>query len=181
MTVSLVWSSTNGGVAITSLDHGAASNGAETTEQELFLRHDGVAEITDVVFYVMEFAGTYLGGATAAADLAELLAWGDLSTLTGFGGLLFNFLATTSYPSSGWSTYASKDPTGGTVVRTGVGDSEGNGIPLPITTTGAVAAGEVPTGASPNVRFKIKYVVPADEDTVGIRQIRVVTAYNYTS
>lgn len=180
MTVAITWSLTNGGAAITSVDHGGALNGADTTGVELFLRHDGANEITNVGFYLAEYAGTYSGHASAAADLAEYLGWGDMSTESGFGGWLLNFLATTAYPDSGWPVYNSKSPTGGFAIRTGVGDSEANAIELPLT-SGASVAGEIPAGASPDVRFKVKNRIPADVSVAGKRQFRFVMRYTYTS
>jgi len=180
MAVNISFASTNGGVAITSLNSGDVANGEDTVANQLYLSHDGANSITDVGIYVREYSGTYTGAATAAADLAELLNWGDTSTLEGFGGLHFNFLATTTYPSSGWPSYTSKSPAGGETVRTGVGDSEANAISLPIT-TGATAEGEIQTGSSPDVRFKLKFAIPAAEDTVGIRQLDIVLRYTYTS
>lgn len=180
MTVAIIWSLTNSGTAITEVDHGGALNGADTVGVELFVRHDGVNEITDVGFYLAEFAGTYVGHATAAADLAEVLGWGDNSTEDGFGGWLLNFLATTVYPESGWPLYSSKSPGGGFVIRTGVGDSEANAITLPLT-SGASIAGEILAGVSPNVRFKVKNRIPADVSVAGVRQFRFIMRYTYTS
>lgn len=181
MAVTLTWSSTNGGAAIVSpLDHGDSSNGSETTAQEVFLRHDGANSITSVGFYIRAYTGSYAGAATALADFNELLSWGNATPETSFGGLQLNFLATSSYPTSGWATYLNKTPTGGETVRTGVGDSAGSAITIP-STTGAVSDGVIQTGVAPNVRFQMRIQVPADEDTVGVRQWDTVIQYTYTS
>lgn len=50
--------------------------------QDLFLSHDGVAEITDVGFFIANFdttGYTYGGAASAAADYASLISLGNLS------------------------------------------------------------------------------------------------------
>lgn len=181
MTVSVTWSYSNGGAAITTdVDYGNASNGDTTDAEEIFVRHDGSNSITSVGLYIRAYSGTYVGSATAALDLTEFIGWGNSSTSSGFGGILINWNALGSYPSSSWSTYSSKAPTGGNVFRTGVGDSLSNAVEVP-TSTGATAAGEIQAGSSPNVRFQLKIRVPTNEDTVGIRQFDLVLAYSYTS
>jgi len=181
MSVSIIWSLTNGGDAIGAVvDLGNSPNGANSGDQEIFVRHDAVNEITSVGLFMRAYSGPYGGGATAIADEAELISWGDDSTAAGFGGFQANLLATTAYPSSAWPVYSSKSPTGGFVHRTGVGDSEGNAFTLP-TTTGADIAGELQAGSSPNVRFKVRCQIPADEDTAGVRQWDHVLAFSFTS
>lgn len=181
MSVSIIWSLTNGGQAISSIiDHGNSSNGNVTSAQELFVRHDGSNNITDVGLYIRQYSGTYNGSFTAIADIAEILGWANESTEAGFGGFHCNLLATSNYLASGWPTYSNKSPTGGFAHRTGVGDSEGNAFTLPIT-TGALASGTIQTGTAPNVRFKVRIQVPSDEDTIGIRQWDHVLKYNFTS
>ena len=181
MSVSIIWSSTVGGEAITSIiDHGNAANGAATTPEEIFIRHDGGSNITNVALYIREYSGSYSGSATAAADIAEIINWGDQTAEDDFGGFFINFNAATSY-ATGWPTYSDKSPTGGFVHRTGYGDSESNAIDLP-TSTGATATGEIQTGsAAPGVRFQAKIAVPTNEDTAGVRQWETVLRYTYTS
>lgn len=180
MSVSIIWSTTNGGSAISDyVDHGDIANGDSGAAQEIFVRHDGDNAITSVAFYIREYSGTYNGDATASADLAEIIAWGDASTSSTFGGVMINWDATNSYAAS-WPTYSSKAPTGSFVHITGTGDSEGNAVTLP-TTTGALTAGQIISSASPNVRFKMRVDVPSDEDTVGVRLFDHVCVYAYTS
>jgi len=188
--VSIIWSTSNGGDAIAAIvDHGNSSNGDTTSAQELFIRHDGDNSITNTKLYIRAVSGTYSGTLTAVADLAEILSWGDQSTEAAFGGLQCNFLATSSYATSGWPTYSSKDQTDeegddiiyrGFVHRTGVGDNETNAVDIP-TTAGATAAGEIQAGSTPNVRFQMRMQIPAAEGTVGIRQWDSVLTYSYTS
>lgn len=181
MAVTLIFSSTNGGASISSpLDHGDGPNGSTTVAQEIFLRHDGANNITNVGIYLKAYSGAYSGTATAAGDFAEIIGWADQNTTTSFGGVLINWLATSSYPISAWPIYTSKSPTGGVAFRSGTGDSAGTLITLPIT-TGATLAGVIQPGASPNVRFEMKVQVPDDEDTVGTRLFDMAIQYTYTS
>ena len=108
MTVAITWSTTDSGSAISDpLDHGSDAAGATLVEQEIFLRHDGINPITDAGFYVAEKSGVYSGAASAALDLAELLAWGFGITVTAFGGILLNMDATGGYTGL-WSTFSVK-------------------------------------------------------------------------
>lgn len=183
MSVTLTFSSSNGGASLTSpLDHGDSSNGAETGAQEIFLRHDGVNNITGVSLFGRAYSEPYSGSATALADFNELIGWGDKAYVSApdFGGVQFNFAATTSYPDGSWSVWNAPDPSGGATIRGGVGDSEGSAIVLP-TSTGAVLDGIIQPGMSPNVRFKMRVQVPESENVVGIRQFDTVISYVYTS
>jgi hypothetical protein len=179
MSVNIIWSDTNGGAALSAqIDHGEVDNGEASTEQELFVRHDGTAEITNVGFFIRSYSGTYQGAYTALKDLTEMLSWGNQTTSDDFGGFLINF--NTSEYSAGWSTYNNKTATNGYVHRTGVGDSEANAITLP-TASGAASVGVIPSSASPNIRFKVKVLVPNSITDLGIRQWDQVLCYNFTS
>ena len=180
MAITVTFSLTNGGAAISSaIDHGSLGNGDVGSATELFVRHDGANPITNAGFYVREYSGTYSGTFSAASDLAELLAWGDGATANAFGGLMINFDAINAYAAS-WPTYDNKSPGSSYVFRTSIGDSEANALVLP-TSTGVPSAGTIPAGASPNVRFQAKIIVPADEDTIGIRQVDQVLRFSFTS
>lgn len=177
----IIWSLTNGGPSITtSLDHGGTSNGDETATQEIFIRHTFTNPITAAKLFIRELSTTYTGAFTAPVDINELLAWGGKSTANGFGGYLINMNATNSYPAASWPTYSSKSPTSGFVCRTGVGDSELNGIQLD-TNAGCPSNGVIPAGIGPNVRFSIKVAAPPEEDTVGERQFETALVFTYTS
>lgn len=183
MTVNITWSLTNGGTALSDdVDHGNGSNGQTLSAQEIFIRHDGANPITGAGLYIRQYSGTYAGGASAALDLAEMLAWGDASTATTFGGFQVNMNALGSYPTVDWPTLTVKTAASGKgyVCRTGVGDSEGNAVQL-TTSTGASPAGQVAAGSSPNVRFKCRIVMPSAEDTTGVRQFDQVLVYTFTS
>ena len=184
--VNITWSLSNGGAAISDyVDHGQVSNGNSSTAEEIFLNHDGAAVITGVALYIREFSGTYNGDATATADFAELIAWGDASTAATFGGIQINWDNANlsllgAYDSGNWPTFAAKTPTYGMVHATGVGDSDENAVTLPLA-TGVTNAGQLDIGAAPNVAFQMRVQVPSDEDTVGVRLWDQVIKYNYTS
>jgi len=181
MTVSIIFSTTNGGAAISSnVDHGNTSNGLTTSGQEIFVRHDGLSVITSCKLYIRAFSGTYSGDASANLDFLELLAWGDASTSSTFGGFQVNMNAVEAYVAGDWSSYDIKNRTHGYVCRTGVGDSLGNGVLLTVN-TGAAALGQIQTGASPNVRFKTRVQVPTAEDTIGVRQWDQCLVFTYSS
>jgi len=179
--INITWSSTNGGAAISEpLNYGSDTSGSVLSEQEVFLRHDGVNQITDCGFYMAEKSGTYGGSSSAPNDLAELLAWGDGATAAAFGGYELNMDATGGFLGS-WPTFSDKSGTTYNVFRTGVGDSEANKILLATQMGLTGAAGTVQAGTSPNVRFKGRIEIPSDEGTVGVRQFDQRLRYTYTS
>jgi hypothetical protein len=180
MSVNVLWSLTNGGTAISSImDFGDVAHGSESSGTEIFIRHDSANQITNAALYVRQVSGEYSGAFTPASDLAEILGWGDATTETGFGGILVNFNATTSY-ATGWAAYNDKSPSGGFVHRTGVGDSETNAVDIPLV-AGVSTVGVIPAGTSPNVRFKTKIAVPDAEDTGGVRQWESILRFTSTS
>ena len=130
MTVSITWSSTTGGAAITTpLDHGSATNDASTTAQTIYLRHDGGSEITNANLYFRQISGTYTGSFSAATDYAEILAWGNETAEDDFGGVLV------SWDSIEWSTYDNKTGTDFFVLSTGHGNGEDNEEIVPVNVT----------------------------------------------
>jgi hypothetical protein len=151
MAVSVTWSSSNGGSAISEpLDHGDAPVGGWSTPQEVFLSHDGNNPITNCGFYLVN---TDLG-----TDLAQVVFWGNQNTANEFGGFLLNMDAEGLYPT--WSAYNDKYGTNYNVFRTGAGDSRENAIQLPVAMGLTGAAGVIQTGTAPNVRFKCRLNVP---------------------
>ena len=181
MTVGLIFSTTNGGTALdAAVDCGDLSNGETTTAQTIYIRHNGTNPITGVKFYIRTYTGTYGGAATAINDLAELIGWGDNLTALGWGGVLINQNAVGSFPVGNWPTVSSKSPTDGVCCRTGVADSSTYAADLSAN-TGATSTGTIQAGTSPNVRFQCKIAIPANEDTVGIRQFEMAFLFSYTS
>ncbi len=180
MPVSITWSESNGGVGISSLSHGNGSAGSTLTAKTIYLRHSGVNQISNVRIYAAQKAATYTGAATAAADFNEIISWGDSNIANGFGGLQFNFNATGGFPGASWPSVSSKSPSNGENIRTGVGDTNTNGVFLP-TATGCPSVGVIPAGGSPNVRFQLRFKIPTNEGTLGARQIDLRIRYTFTS
>lgn len=184
MAISLIFSSTNGGVGLSApVDHGNIANGSITVPVTIYIRHNGVNPITSVTLFCDAVdTGTYTGSATAANDKAEFLSWGDAAATGDFGGVQTNMNASGSFPGSSWPTFAHKTTVDGfgTTVRTGTGDSSSNGIIIP-TATGATSLGIIQAGATPNVRLQMRVVVPVNENTLGIRQFKTSFTFNYTS
>jgi len=182
MSVNLIWSTTNGGTAISStVDCGSKANGEYTTSKELYLRHDGSNPITNVKLYIREFSGTYSGAATSSTDIAEMLAWGDATDSDSFGGVFVNMDAINSYPTDQWPTVTTKSPTYGFVCRTGDGDSEGNAVTISKNSYSSSGTDGEVLASETNCRFAVRFSIPNDEDTLGVRQIDFVATYSYTS
>jgi hypothetical protein len=186
MSVDISWSLTNGGAEIsTTVDSGSLANGTSSGGTVIYVRHDGVVDITNARFYLSPFTGTYLGGATAVADHDEFLAWGDGITADTFGGFQVNMNAivvppATAFPDLNWPTVDVKAPTDGVVAQTGTADRSNNAVVL-TANTGCSSAGVLPAGSSPNVRFKFRVAIPASVVTTGIRMWDQVLLYTYTS
>lgn len=190
MAVNISWGHTEGGSEYNSasVDHLSGSNGtilnndAQGKSGEVWISHDGTNPITGCKFYLGQFSGTYSGGASAAADLAEMLAWGDGGDANAFGGVWLNM--------DKINAFVAADPTfaapGGVndlhvACHTGVGDNPANGVNLhvnmgaAVTSTGVIAAGG--TAASLQVHVKI----PIDEGTAGVREFDQKLRFTYTS
>jgi hypothetical protein len=182
MSISITFSSSNGGSALTDpVSYGNTSNGNTTGTQVIYVSHNGLNPITSCGLYI-DIASSYAGSFTAIGDKTEIINWGDASSAGSFGGFEINTNATGSFPGSSWPTYANKTSTDGYgfTVRTGVGDSSLNAITIP-TVTGATSSGTIQTGSSPNVRFSTRMVIPTSVNTVGTRQFKLTLKYTYTS
>ena len=146
----------------TGLDLGSVTNGSSTTEEDIYIYHDGTNEITDVSFYLNAYSGTYGGGADAGSDLSEIIGWGDSGADQGFR--LDN-------DHDGVYEYYAK---------TGVMDSSANAVSLDDSSAGGTNSDDI--GANPHyAHIKTKVTVPSSEDTAGIRQFDFVCKYTYTS
>jgi len=181
MSVTLTWSSTIGGAALTDpLDHGSKNNGEATEAQEVFLHHNGGSSITGVKLFIRQYSGTYGGSVSAAADFTEILEWGDATDQDEFGGVQINMDSVNEYPDAQWPNVSSKTPSRGFVCLTGTADNETNAVLLSKYTHNSNGTdGVLP--ASTSARFKMRVQVPTDEDTIGIRQFDLVALYTYTS
>lgn len=191
MAVNISWGSAQGGSQYdaAAVDHGSGSNGDLLGAEVIWLSHDGVNPITSCKFYLGEFTGTYTGGATPSADLAEMLAWGDgladggPAEASEFGGFWLNMDAT--------NTFDAVDPTYGggeggvndlsVALRTGVGDSPANGVNLHVNMGAAVTATGVIANGDTDASFQVQMKVPTDESVTGIRQLDQKLRFTYTS
>jgi len=95
---------------------------------------------------------------------------------------------TTVYNATSWDLSESTKSTGvAFTMRTGTADLLANAVTLKETMDGVggnsgtmPADGIIPAGVT-DARFLIRFLIPADEDTVGIRQIDQVLKYAFTS
>lgn len=182
MAVAVSFQSSNGGPSLADpISYGNTSNGSITSTQAIFLSHNGANPITSCAIYV-DLASSYTGSFSAIGDKTEILNWGDAGSSGSFGGIQLNMNATGSFPGASWPVFTHKTTTDGFgfTVRTGVGDSSINAIPIP-TVTGATSSGTIQIGASPNVRLSTRVVVPASVNSIGVRQLRIILSYVYTS
>lgn len=62
------------------VDFGTVPNNGSSQTQELYIRHDGSNEITDLSVYVQPYIGIYGGAFDAASDFSKILALGDDSS-----------------------------------------------------------------------------------------------------
>jgi len=184
MGVTIVFSSTNGGTALSSpVNHGNLSGGSTTTEQLIHIRHTGTNPITATSIYMEAMTDAEYGGDfTASADKTELLSWGDASTSDGFGGVAVNMNATGSFPDASWPTLANKTTVDGFgfAIRTGVGNSSTNPLTI-LSVTGATSNGTVQAGTTPNVRFQMRITAPVDSVVLGTRQFNTKLKFTSTT
>lgn len=179
----ITWSETNEGGAISEpLDHGIKENGQTTDVKNIYIRHDATNQLSNCKFWIGEYSGTYSGGASAAADLAELLGWGDAASADDFGGCFLQMDAQGGFPT--WPTLGDKNATTYGVFRSGVGDDPSTGITLSqYMSTVMTQDGVIPGDGShdPNPRFQMKVQIPTNESTAGVRQFDQKLRFTYTS
>ena len=185
MAVSITWSLTDNGTAETLIDHGSASNGSNTTERQIYLRHNGVNPITDCGFYFTTKSGAYTGGLNAVADFAEMLAWGDAGVADDWGGVQVNMDAEGGF--SGGATWGMSESQKTSAdgykftLRSGTADSSANALTLSEKMSASMTVnGEIPAGVT-NTTFQLRIKVPTNEDTAGVRQFDQVLKYTFTS
>ena len=169
MTVAITWSESTGGAAITPpLDWGNIGNGA-SSEDELFITHDGAEKITGCAFYIKAYTGSYTGTFDAATDYAEILGWGSGDT----EGFLINQDLLGSW-AAGYVSH-----------KTGRGTAA-----VPITLDSDSIIGEASLGdgemegsdtGTEEAHIKVKIAVPAAEGDAGTRQFDQCLKFTYTS
>ena len=178
MALTITWSLTAGGAAVTDVTDASVAAGSTTTETEIFLRHNGINPITNAKFFI----SSYSGATSPAAELAELLEWGDAVPVADYGGFQLNMNAVGTYPVGDWPVYNDKQRAASATFLTGTGDSIANGILLPTTMgAGVTSNGVVIAGTAPAVAFKSRVQVPTNEGTPGKRQFIQKLSFTYTS
>jgi hypothetical protein len=169
MVVSITLSRVSSGQAIadvlngasSGINHGNVANGKETYPEDIYIRHDGLNEITNCKFYCAQFSGVYEGGQTALLDFDELKAWGDADASKGF-------LIDVNH--DGVYEYN---------LRTGQMDSLVNAIALDDASAGGSNPDDIGVGGEGHIKLKI--AVPSTENVAGIRLLDFLMGYSYTS
>jgi hypothetical protein len=185
MAVLITWSSTAGGGAISNVNHGSISNGTNTTEQQVFVRHDGLNSITAAGFYFAQKSGSYTGTFTAAGDFTEIVGWGDGVAANDFGGIQVNMDSEGTF--SGGATWGMSESQKTSVdglkytVRTGVANSLGNKVLLSEKMSTSMSVDGILPAAVNNASFQLRIKAPTSETTTGTRQFDQVLSYTYTS
>jgi len=169
MVVSVTFSRVSSGLEINDvlkgndagINHGAVANGAETYPEDIYIRHDGLNEITDCKFYLGIFTGDYKGAKTAALDFDGIKAWGDAGASDGF---LIDVNHDDIYEYN---------------VRTGQMDSIANAVSLDDSSAGGINPDGI--GVSGEAHIKLKIIVPASETVAGVRQLDFLMKFSFTS
>jgi len=169
MVVAITFSRISSGQAIADILKGSNSginysdvaNGQETYPEDIYISHDGIAEITDCKFYYEQFTGTYEGGQTAALDFSELKAWGDADGAK-------SFLIDVNH--DGVYEYN---------LRTGQMDEEANAVALDDASAGGTNPDDIGVGGEAHIKLKI--ATPPTESVPGVRQVDFLMKYSYTS
>lgn len=165
MVVSITWSASQSGSAISSpLNWGNINVGANSTG-DIFISHNGTEKIYDCSFYIAAYSGSYVGGADPATDLAELQAWGDAGD-----GFAINQDLTGGFGTGTWVTHTTS---AGTVSVPIMLDKDSQ-----ISGPGS-ADGEIAVSVKHHVKLRI--TVPSSEDTAGTRMFDQVFKFTYTS
>ena len=189
MAIEIVWSATLIGTSISSVAYGDIPNGSTTDVQDLYINVTGnINDLTAVKLYITPKTTGYAGEATANEDYAEFLAWGDNSTVNGFGGIQFNMDAVGSFPTASWPTVSSKlVASGGSdvgfVVNSSQGSNASNAVSLSKRAVGSGSGddGVITAGSPESVNFRMRIVIPNNEDTTGLRDVKLVLTYDYTT
>jgi hypothetical protein len=164
MVVSVTWSLSSGGAAISSpQDHGTVANGSVGSSLDLYISHDGTNKITGVGFYIRAYSGGgYDGVGSPADDYNELITWGNAWATAGDGG--FEIAQNAASPS--WAVH-----------KTGSGTVSS---PIGITTDAGVSSDDE-IGSGEEAHIKVRVGVPSSESTAGKRMFDQCLAFTYTS
>lgn len=192
MAVTIEWSTSSTFTSSTDLiSHGNLANGVTGSGTEIFIRHTGVTPLTGCSFYIHPVATGYTGSSSATNDFTEVTTWGAGVTANSFGGIQINMDKTDLYTASYSAlSHTHKDEIDSLKVVAftarlddglgAVGVSPSTAVELH-ENMNLITPGQLPTGATPDVAFKLRIKVPVQEDTAGIRQFDQILRYTYTS
>lgn len=174
MVVSITWSATSGGTAMSEpVSHGNIGNGSAGPDLNLYIRHNATAApITNAGFFIQPYSGTGYTGVGTQSDFIEIMGWGSTAASTNDSGFYINQNAQGGFPESEYIVH-----------KPNQGDSA-NKISLSTaaivnTGTGTYGAAEIPVGGEAQVRVRL--AIPSSEDTAGVRFFDQVLAYTFTS
>ena len=174
MVVSITWSRTSGGTALSEpISHGNISNGGVGSDVDLYIRHNATAApITNAGFFIQPYSGTGYTGVGTQSDYIEIMGWGSTATSTNDSGFYLNQNHGGSFPEDDYTVH--KPGQGDSATKISLSTSAING-----TGTGTYQNGEIPLGGEAHI--KVRLAVPSDEDTAGVRFFDQVLAYTFTS
>jgi hypothetical protein len=132
MAVSLIWSISNGGAAITPpLNIGTIAPGSTTDTSQIFIRHTGLKAITGCKLYIQPYSGSSFTGIETAQDNFDELTGAIFNP-----GLQINVDQINEFPASSWKDISST-----------VGSSNSTALNI----------GTIPAGDTPGVSFKVRF------------------------
>lgn len=183
MSISIIWSLTNGGAAVDEpVNLGNINPGSSSTIQRVYFAHNGDNPIMDCALYMGEYSGTYAGANGPVQDYAELIDWADTTVSGNFGGLAVNMDATGNFSSS-WPAFWDKTPSHGLshLIQTGVGDTIINAVEVPSEASSEMTvSGEVPADMTEWPSFQLKIDTPINANAA-VRQMDLRLRFKYTS
>lgn len=164
MTISIIWSATSGGDAISDpKDCLTVAAGSSIIVQDLYVRAtENTAKLTSCGWYIRP-VDDYVGSEDATTDYNEIIAWGNANP-SPVGGYKINQNTETGVPSY-------------TVCETGVGVSSS---PIDLHINSIVGGPGLVTGdleVGEEAHIQVKIYPPSDEDTAGDRMIELVFYY----
>jgi hypothetical protein len=187
MTVAIVFSPTIGGTQFADALQGGGTGfnfltteaGVTPTTKNIYARHDGANDITNLQFYVRPYSQAYGGEYSASADHTKLIEQGGVGS-----GFQVDF----DWQGVAFTTY--------TVLNNSLGTQPTNAISIPVgailrNNGGVAATASAPVQAvlgeagdtvkGDTVLMKCRWQVPAGELQPGRRQIDFALVYNFTT
>lgn len=147
--------------------------------RNIFFRHDGLTEITNLAVYLKAYSQTYGGEYSASFDLVKAIDQGNLGS-----GFQIDF----DWDGIDFTTY--------TVLNSSLGTSQETAIEIPVVAILFNNGGIATTATAPvqgklgivgdsvlgdTVKLKCRWVVPTGEPAPGRRQIDLAYIYNFTT